>query len=103
MLNPAVEAIVQPYGSSERGAELNRLLVEGVQDISTLCTVGLVGFPSFHTVMALTTIIAVWPYRGLRILLVPICAILLPGILIHGGRHLVDVVGGATLTIVSWL
>jgi hypothetical protein len=101
-LAPEIDRIVRPVVSSAYGAELNRLLVDGVQDISSLKTTGLVGFPSFHTVMALMSLTAIWPYRFARFVLVLVNAALLPAILIHGGHNLMDVFGGALITIVCW-
>lgn len=101
-LAPDIDRIVRPVVNSAYGAELNRLLVEGVKDISTLKTTGLVGFPSFHTVMALMSLIAVWPYKPLRFALILVNALLLPAILIHGGHNLMDVFGGALITMICW-
>lgn len=101
-LAPEIDRIVRPIVGSAYGAELNRLLVDGVKDVSTLKTTGLVGFPSFHTVMALTSLIAVWPYRTLRFAVIVVNVALFPGILIHGGHNLMDVLGGAVITAVSW-
>jgi hypothetical protein len=102
-LAPEIDRIVRPLGNSELGAELNRLLREGVTDVSTLSTTGLIGFPSFHTVMALVTLLAVWPYRLARALMIGVNALLLPSILIHGGHHLTDVFGGIAVCWASWL
>lgn len=88
--------------NSAYGSELNRLLVEGVSDISELRVTGLVGFPSFHTVMALMSLIAIWPYRLARLALIVVNTALLPAILIHGGHNLMDVLGGTVVTAVSW-
>ncbi|MCV3208398.1 phosphatase PAP2 family protein [Mesorhizobium sp. YC-39] len=101
-LAPEIDRIVRPVVNSAYGAELNRLLVEGVRDISTLKATGLVGFPSFHTVMALMSLTAVWPYRPMRFALILINAALLPAILIHGGHNLMDVLGGTVVTALCW-
>jgi len=101
-LAPEIDRIVRPMGSSAYGAELNRLLVEGVKDISELQVTGLVGFPSFHTVMALMSLIAVWPYTFARLALILVNVALFPAILIHGGHNLMDVFGGVVVTLVCW-
>lgn len=101
-LAPEVDRIVRPVVNSAYGAELNRLLVEGVKDVSSLKTTGLIGFPSFHTVMALMSLIAVWPYRPLRYVIIAMNTSLLPAILIHGGHNLMDVFGGTLITVTSW-
>lgn len=101
-LDPEIHRIVRPVVSSAYGAELNRQLGLGVTDISNVTATGLIGFPSFHTVMALMSLVAVWPYRIPRYLLLALNAALLPAILIHGGHNLMDVFGGIAITFVSW-
>ncbi|MER9373199.1 phosphatase PAP2 family protein [Mesorhizobium sp. M0491] len=101
-LAPEIDRIVRPVVNSAYGSELNRLLVEGVTDISELQVTGLVGFPSFHTVMALMSLIAIWPYRLARLALILVNTALLPAILIHGGHNLMDVLGGTVITVISW-
>ena len=101
-LSPEIDRVVRPVVNSAYGAELNRLLATGVKDISTLRVTGLVGFPSFHTVMALMSLIAIWPYAVGRFALILLNAALLPAILIHGGHNLMDVLGGMLITIACW-
>lgn len=76
------------------GAELNRLALEGPRLISPRDALGLIAFPSFHTVMAC---LAVWFTMGFRRvfpIFAVINALMMPAILVHGGHHLVDVLGG---------
>jgi hypothetical protein len=101
-LDADVERLVRPIVNSAYGAELNRLFGEGVSDLSALGVTGLIGFPSFHTVMALISLIAVWPYRAARYPMIAVCLVLFPGILVHGGHNLVDVLAGAAITAASW-
>ncbi|AZO54621.1 hypothetical protein EJ077_14975 [Mesorhizobium sp. M8A.F.Ca.ET.057.01.1.1] len=101
-LDPEIDRVVRPVVDSAYGAELNRLLVEGIKDITAIKVTGLIGFPSFHTVMALMSLIAIWPYRFARFALILANAALLPAILIHGGHNLMDVFGGTVITIVCW-
>ena len=101
-LAPEIDRIVRPIVDSAHGARLYRLYSEGVHDLSALGATGLIGFPSFHTVMGLVSLIAVWPYRAFRITLLVFGAFLLPGILIHGGHNLVDVIAGAAITGIAW-
>ncbi len=76
------------------GEELNRLFSEGVTRLSPSDALGLIAFPSFHTVMA---VMAVW-FVPRRLLLRPLVwglnMLMLPAILLHGGHHLVDIGGG---------
>ncbi len=101
-LDPEIDRIVGPVVNSAYGAELNRLLVDGIKDISAIQATGLIGFPSFHTVMALMSLVAIWPYPFARFALILVNTMLVPAILIHGGHNLMDVFGGAVITIACW-
>lgn len=85
------------------GAELNRLFAEGIAVLTPKDTLGLIAFPSFHTVMAL---MSVWFVPRRLYLLVPtiaVNALMVPAILLHGGHHLVDVAGGVvTFFLAAW-
>lgn len=102
-LDPEIAKAANPLAGSAYGAEVNRLLREGVSDLSTLAVGGLIGLPSVHTVMGLVSLIAVWPYRVFRNGLLVFSIFLFPAILVHGGHHLVDVIAGAGVTAVSWI
>lgn len=102
-LDPEVERIVRPVVNPAYGAELNRLFREGVTDLSAMGVTGLVGFPSFHTVMALISLIALWPYLIARLVLIGVCLLLFPAILVHGGHNLTDVLAGVAITVGSWM
>ena len=97
-IDPAVEARLNPLVGSAYGAELKRLAVEGPVLISSKDALGLIAAPSFHTVMALLAVYSartvpwLWPGALALNLLV------LPGVVIHGGHHLVDVFAGAAVT-----
>jgi hypothetical protein len=62
---------------------------------------GLIGFPSFHTVMAVLTVQAAWeiPFVGLLALACNILVLL--AVPADGGHHFVDVGGGIFVAIVS--
>ena len=75
------------------GELLTRLLQEGPGRITPAVITGVVGFPSYHTVMAL---MVTW-YCRRTILFVPILLVnlaMIPATLLHGGHHLIDLVGG---------
>jgi PAP2 superfamily len=87
--------------SPEQGNWLVKLSYEGLKRISPNELVGIVGFPSYHTVLAL---LSVWFARKVRYLVIPIGilnALMLPAILLHGSHNLIDVFGGVCVTIVS--
>lgn len=82
------------------GAELERLALEGPRLISPDNVLGVIAFPSFHTVMAC---MAVWFTRQTR-LRVPFLLVnlaMMPAILAHGGHHLVDIAGGIGVFLVA--
>ncbi|CUK14092.1 hypothetical protein RUE5091_03731 [Ruegeria denitrificans] len=79
--------------TNDYGQEILRLAEEGNAVISFSHVLGLIAFPSFHTVMAA---LAVWFSRGLVIFypLLVLNILMIPAILSHGGHHLIDVFGG---------
>lgn len=83
--------------SSEYGATLRMLAEHGPTYITPKEVLGLIAFPSFHTVMALMSIFYMWPIRPLRIVFLVINMLMLPAILAHGGHYLVDLFGGAAV------
>jgi PAP2 superfamily len=88
-LNPAI------------GAELRRLAVEGIVSYPPSRYEGLVGFPSFHTVMLIATVYAV---RNVKLVFWPALAwnlAMFPAIMIHGAHNLVDVFGGLAVAAFS--
>ncbi|HHZ07814.1 MAG TPA: hypothetical protein GX405_03435 [Rhizobiales bacterium] len=101
-LDEEIDRMVRPIVNSAYGLELNRLFREGVSDLSALGVTGLIGFPSFHTVMALVSLLAIWPYRPLRLAALPPTALLVPGILVHGGHNLADMLAGIAITAAAW-
>jgi hypothetical protein len=77
------------------GATTREIIVNGPSFISPWADRGLVAFPSFHTVMAL---LAVWFLRGKGWIFAAALALnaaMAPAILLHGGHHLTDMLGGA--------
>ena len=101
-LDPEIDRIVRPVVGSEYGAMLYRLYQDGVREVSSLQVIGLIGFPSFHTVMGLMSLIATWPYRVARYIVLTLNALLAPAILIHGGHNLVDMIAGVVIALAAW-
>ncbi|MEM0900276.1 MAG: phosphatase PAP2 family protein [Pseudomonadota bacterium] len=102
VLDPEVEAVVRPLADSQFGIELNRIMAEGIPHITAIEMKGLIGFPSFHTVMVVLPIICVWHYAKARWLFVAIALITAPSILVHGGHNFVDLIGGAAVSLASF-
>ena len=59
---------------------------------------GLIAVPSFHIVMALVAIRASWTLAWARWPFFIVNLLVLPGTIVHGGHHLIDVFGGAFVT-----
>jgi hypothetical protein len=87
--------------TGDYGHDLVRMLKEGPGTISPRDLRGLVGFPSFHTVQALTL---AWYARSLPYLRWPAVILNLLVIVsapIHGGHDVVDLFGGAAVAVIS--
>jgi hypothetical protein len=98
-----VEARLRPIVGSSYGLELLRRAAEGPVRISAQDSLGLVAAPSYHTVMALLAIYAARTIPYLRVGALALNLMILPGILIHGGHHLVDIFAGAIVTVIGIL
>lgn len=75
------------------GAYLTRLLQHGPARITPEVITGVVGFPSYHTVMACLVVFYLWR----TMLFVPAVIFnvaMLLATLVHGGHHLIDLLGG---------
>jgi hypothetical protein len=83
------------------GAELVRLGVEGVTYISPKDALGLVGFPSFHTVMACLSVWFMRRHSKVIPLFIALNLLMIPAILVQGGHHLMDMLGGILVFVVS--
>jgi hypothetical protein len=90
--------------SPEQGAWLKQISYAGVSSISPDTLTGVIGFPSYHTVLAMT---AVYYARTVRKVFWPIAAwniFMVPAIIVHGSHGIVDVFGGIAVTALSiWL
>jgi PAP2 superfamily len=103
-LPAGVAATLQLAVDKQMGAELVRLSYEGVALVTPEGMLGMVGFPSFHTVIML---LVLWHTRVIALARVPVAvwnAFMLPAILLHGAHNLIDVFGGAAVAALSiWL
>lgn len=76
------------------GTELNRLALDGPSFLSPKDALGLIAFPSFHTVMACMAVWFMAQTKRVFPLFLIVNILMLPAILVHGGHHLVDVFAG---------
>ena len=85
------------------GGYLTRLLVQGPARITPEVITGVVGFPSYHTVMACLVVFYLWR----TVLFIPALLLnlaMLMATLVHGGHHLIDVIGGLAVFVLGvWL
>lgn len=81
---------------TDYGAYLTRLIKEGPGRITPDAITGVVGFPSYHMIMAC---MATW-YCRRTVLFWPILLVnlaMIPATLVHGGHHLIDLLGGVAV------
>jgi PAP2 superfamily len=84
-------------------AELVRLSKDGVDYLSPANVLGLIGFPSFHTVMAVMSVVFTWQIVWLRLPVLAPNMLMVPALLLHGGHHLSDFLGGLVVFAVACL
>ncbi len=83
------------------GQKMLDLLAHGEEQIRPTQMIGLIAFPSFHTVLAL---VGIWFSRSLKWVFPVFLAVNLlvfPATLAHGAHFLMDLVGGLALFIIS--
>jgi hypothetical protein len=81
--------------------QLTLLLANGPGLISPADTKGLIGFPSYHAVLALLVMFYGWKIFWLRWPVVVFNLAVLAATPIQGGHHLVDVLGGIAVTVLT--
>ena len=87
--------------SPEQGAWLARISHEGLTSIGAESMVGIVGFPSYHTVLTFTTLYFAWTITWLRWPLALHGMLMVPAILVHGSHNVIDVFGGLAVTVAA--
>lgn len=70
-------------------------------DLSDVPVMGLITFPSFHTVMAVQGAWLFWRVRFLRLPAFFFNLLVLIGTVFHGSHHLVDTIAGAAVAVVA--
>lgn len=86
---------------SHYARDLVHLLATGPGHISPQQVKGLIGFPSFHAVLALLVVWYAWSLARLRWLIVGLNVVVLVGTPIQGGHHVVDVIAGFAVAAAS--
>lgn len=100
-LAPGVELRLARVLNADYTRQVFALLRDGPRTVDANHLLGLISFPSMHTVMAAMAVtysrrtFAFWP-------LVALNAAMVPAILIHGEHHLIDLIGGLALFAIAW-
>ena len=84
------------------GAELRRVLSEGSTYLTPANVLGLIAFPSFHMVMACMSVCFLARIRFAFVSAAVLNALMIPAILVHGGHHLIDLVGGGATFVIAY-
>ncbi|MEL7274274.1 MAG: phosphatase PAP2 family protein [Pseudomonadota bacterium] len=100
-LPSAVEMAANPIVTTQYGRDLLHMAANGPGLLSPDSVKGLIAFPSYHAVLAFT---AIYAMRGVRFLF-PVYLVLnlliIPATPLHGGHHLVDILGGLILFLIG--
>lgn len=97
-----INAIVAAPVGPRYGAEIVRLGYEGIHYLTPSHVLGLIGFPSFHTVMAAMAVVFT---RHLRFIALPVLLLnilMIPALLVHGGHHFSDFLGGLVVFVIAY-
>ncbi len=100
-LPPQIDAHLPLALDGRYAQELIALLQHGPGRIAPDQLRGLIGFPSFHSVLAILAMWYAWPLRYLRWPAIALNALVLLSTPVQGGHHLVDVLGGLALAALS--
>jgi hypothetical protein len=84
------------------GAQLVELGRHGATYLSPKNVLGVIGFPSFHTVMAAMSACFLLRFGVLAVPFVVLNALMVPAILIQGGHNLADVIGGLVVFAIAY-
>jgi membrane-associated phospholipid phosphatase len=91
-------AVTPSYGDA-----LLALSRNGVEYLTPKDALGLIGFPSFHTIMACMSVCFVPRHRILMPIFLCLNALMVPAILIQGGHYLIDMLGGIGVFVWAFL
>ena len=104
ILTPELWAAVNPIVNEEYALALLHIGEHGPGMISPKEIRGLIAFPSYHAVLAFTAMYAARNVRYVAPTFLLLNLLILPGIFIHGGHHLMDLPAGfAMFAFGTWL
>lgn len=99
-LNPAMLPHLHPAAALAHEDVLLGMRDHSLQ-VFTFPIKGIVSFPSFHTTVALLLIYASWPLPALRIITLPLNALVIASTLADGGHYLADILGGIAIALIG--
>lgn len=97
-ITPETQALVNPVVGNDYGNILRSLNANQIPLITPLNIQGIVAFPSYHTIMALVCIYYGWSLVGWKYLFLITNILVIMAVPIHGGHHLVDLLGAFVVT-----
>lgn len=100
-LPPSVSAHLALALDGRYGHQLVEMLANGPGYISPHASKGLIGFPSFHAVMALFVVWYARTLPGVRCIALALNTVVLVATPIQGGHHVIDVVAGFAVAAVA--
>ncbi len=92
--------LVNPVVGNDYGLYLQQLKTTSPLEISPNNIKGIIAMPSYHTVMAILTCYAVAGVPRWRVFFFMINAFVLLSVPLHGGHHLIDLIGGVFVSLV---
>ncbi|MCP4073111.1 MAG: hypothetical protein GY742_15445 [Hyphomicrobiales bacterium] len=90
----AMEMLASPEVSTAYGDHMLAMAKAGPGLISPKEIKGLIAFPSYHIVLALTAVYAARTVKWAFPVYLVLNALILPGIYLHGGHHMIDLPAG---------
>jgi PAP2 superfamily len=103
-LSPEIGSKLDLVLSVEWGKWLAAVGHSGLHTLNPSELGGIVGFPSFHTVMAILILRYAKEFPGGLAFYSTLNVLMIPAILLHGAHNLVDVIGGCAVGAISiWL
>ncbi|MCP4181801.1 MAG: hypothetical protein GY761_00550 [Hyphomicrobiales bacterium] len=100
-LSPAMEMLASPEVSTSYGDHMLAMAIDGPGLISPKEIKGLIAFPSYHIVLAFTAVCAARTVRWIFPVYLALNILILPGIFMHGGHHMIDLPAGMFVAFVG--
>ena len=97
----AMEMLASPEVSTGYGDHMLAMAIEGPGLISPKQIKGLIAFPSYHIVLAFTAVYAARTVRWVFPVYLVLNILILPGIYMHGGHHMIDLPAGMLVAFVG--